>query len=1480
MKIFANSKLFAQMQAGSIPLCLKLSLAVIGADIAFFRLHLFLCSRASTALGRRFRGWRVHSEVKNQYLSIADVGEKLSILQNPLEKANLHKHIQHISVGACQQPVYRADDELVAVALNRPWSESGYRSAPANLTITHQAIEKIVRPTGVHVLAIDRPQRLQSRTALTPTWPVEQRRHCTIIVYYNTDNPHLAIIIIIIIFHICIFSYQSINFGAQNKSDQYIQKKKKKKKQTKTNKAKEPQAKATAAEASKHVMQAEQYAYSTIDVEAICEFWQTFDLPALQKELDETAAELANRQDESECSRQRLIENSREYKKNTPEDIRKRATHLLKSFQAEVDWLSKRSKAAEAAFLKLYKQVIEWPNPAPALKMASISKKLAKRMQDLESENRYLRSELEALRSQIYHLAEKDAIILHLREMLKNLECKLTAEFEAKLSHQEEAGRIMYENRERQLQKFNLFLCQSLKDARERAEAMRLALSELSKAKPIAANHSSAYVDFDTTMASPSEFNNGNAVADFGSVVVENCISPMNNVKTDNEENILTNSEHGAKIFHFSEACENGRENNCLQLNAEPSDSSESVSQVQQYVNMMASVVGSELVNSYREWIGLELELDAAQKAMATSDQSSPGTSAPLPLPAVPTACQAPESLSASSHNVPEPVTEVGDTDDDSKKRSAPGVQLNNGSEAGLSAGGELEAVGMSSADWANVHYLQSVLAWHVDQQSKLSGDEPLDTAEIARQCRRVLTEHNIGQRLIAKYVLNQSQGAVSELLSKPKKWSSLTERSKNSFRRLKAWLGDQRAVLALRNISPKRTPCSARDRYANRSQMDSATEARIVHILQKAKQAREEVQLPLVVSDRGAASSTVRPMSASPVSSSNGEGSDVSRDRRCQSASTVQSVSGASFRCRPGRYRHDDIPKSKIHEIYERELAKLRNHDGSLLIPSDQQTPTVPTLQPSDLNVVVSNSTLVPAFTGFSSSTSSAGSNRCASASPPTRTFKAVLPPITQEQFERFGRINTEKLVQRVKEHLLQYSISQRVFGEQVLGLSQGSVSDLLARPKAWHMLTQKGREPFIRMHAFLEDNELLKKLITSRKASQNSSNGGGGSRSSSSSSQIEIQPPGCKGSAVFTERSLNNGGQPTSNMVIVNETPTSPLSTTTICDSYAVPLDTVAIVEETRAVLAAHSIGQKLFGEAVLHLSQGFVSDLLSKPKPWEALSAKRKEALLRMQAWLKDADRIKKINEYQARKNFKRLANCDPIQRDSAISGPYAYSQLDVKRPRVTLTKAQKEQLIEAFNREPYPSVQMTSHLSVRLGLHVSTVANWFQNRRMRQKAALQQNTAMADNVQVDRLCNGITVCNVAGREEPVAQAVPPLFSAIFNSADLLNQISLTNGLDLATNSLRSAAGLETSNNHNTSSRTSSTSTTGSSSYGEPVPSASGGEQPTSDYLRRAILHRMETNLVKPDVSWVTEEDRSEAIHRIENRIKEKDQIEWEF
>jgi hypothetical protein len=55
-------------------------------------------------------------------------------------------------------------------------------------------------------------------------------------------------------------------------------------------------------------------------------------------------------------------------------------------------------------------------------------------------------------------------------------------------------------------------------------------------------------------------------------------------------------------------------------------------------------------------------------------------------------------------------------------------------------------------------------------------------------------------------------------------------------------------------------------------------------------------------------------------------------------------------------------------------------------------------------------------------------------------------------------------------------------LFGEACLGLSQGSVSDLLARPKPFHMLTQKGKEPFIRMKIFLEDDTAMHRLVASQ--------------------------------------------------------------------------------------------------------------------------------------------------------------------------------------------------------------------------------------------------------------------------------------------------------------------------------------------------------------------------------------------------------------
>lgn len=75
---------------------------------------------------------------------------------------------------------------------------------------------------------------------------------------------------------------------------------------------------------------------------------------------------------------------------------------------------------------------------------------------------------------------------------------------------------------------------------------------------------------------------------------------------------------------------------------------------------------------------------------------------------------------------------------------------------------------------------------------------------------------------------------------------------------------------------------------------------------------------------------------------------------------------------------------------------------------------------------------------------------------------------------------LETSEIAFQVKEQLLKHNIGQRVFGHYVLGLSQGSVSEILARPKPWQKLTVKGKEPFIKMKQFLSDDQNVLALRT----------------------------------------------------------------------------------------------------------------------------------------------------------------------------------------------------------------------------------------------------------------------------------------------------------------------------------------------------------------------------------------------------------------
>lgn len=438
---------------------------------------------------------------------------------------------------------------------------------------------------------------------------------------------------------------------------------------------------------------------------------------------------------------------------------------------------------------------------------------------------------------------------------------------------------------------------------------------------------------------------------------------------------------------------------------------------------------------------------------------------------------------------------------------------------------------------------------------------------------------------------------------------------------------------------------------------------------------------------------------------------------------------------------------------------------------------------------------------------------------SSPQRPLKAVLPPITQQQFDMYNNLNTEDIVRRVKEALSQYSISQRLFGESVLGLSQGSVSDLLARPKPWHMLTQKGREPFIRMKMFLEDDNAVHKLVASQykiapdklmRTGNYSSNPQIPAQLSKqmppmpkllSEQMAKLQDPALLhmqmsqmahlSQAVAQQQQqqaqqhhqqqmrdahpmlLTPPGLPPQHAIQLppkepkpsqsekkmmpihspqhSDTPQTPSANVmrnmsqhispTVYEMAALTqdLDTQVITTKIKEALLANNIGQKIFGEAVLGLSQGSVSELLSKPKPWHMLSIKGREPFIRMQLWLNDANNVERLQllKNERREAIKRRRSTGTGGHDNSSDtssndtsefyhsnspGPASVTSQSAppnKKQRVLFSEEQKEALRLAFALDPYPNVQTIEFLANELNLSTRTITNWFHNHRMRLK-----------------------------------------------------------------------------------------------------------------------------------------------------------------
>ncbi|XP_021078341.1 protein CASP isoform X4 [Mastomys coucha] len=214
------------------------------------------------------------------------------------------------------------------------------------------------------------------------------------------------------------------------------------------------------------------------NVGSMFQYWKRFDLQQLQRELDATATVLANRQDESEQSRKRLIEQSREFKKNTPEDLRKQVAPLLKSFQGEIDALSKRSKEAEAAFLTVYKRLIDVPDPVPALDVGQQLEIKVQRLHDIETENQKLRETLEEYNKEFAEVKNQEVTIKALKEKIREYEQTLKSQAETIALEKEQKLQNDFAEKERKLQETQMSTTSKLEEAEHKLQTLQTALEK------------------------------------------------------------------------------------------------------------------------------------------------------------------------------------------------------------------------------------------------------------------------------------------------------------------------------------------------------------------------------------------------------------------------------------------------------------------------------------------------------------------------------------------------------------------------------------------------------------------------------------------------------------------------------------------------------------------------------------------------------------------------------------------------------------------------------------------------------------------------------------------------------------------------------------------------------------------------------------------------------------------------------------------
>ncbi|XP_041456465.1 homeobox protein cut-like 1 isoform X1 [Lytechinus variegatus] len=1179
------------------------------------------------------------------------------------------------------------------------------------------------------------------------------------------------------------------------------------------------------------------------DVASMFQYWKEFNLTQLQRELDDTATDLANRQDESDTSRKRLVEQSREFKKNTPEDVRKQVAPLLKSFQAEVDSLSKRSKAAEGAFLSIYKKLIDTPDPTSVLEYCVNLQKRAQKAQDLEIENQKLRETLEEYNKEFAEVKNQEVTIKNLQTKLKEYEERSESVAQARADEKEKELHRDFAEKEKQLQEKQMSVAKKLGEAELKITTLQNTLdntqSELFDIKAKYDEQGAAKSDEMELLMTDLERANQKVAAS------EKLIEGMKG-----QLQSANQSLHQAEQMQSAPNVEQAidiltRSSLEVELTAKEKEISQLVDDVQR---LQASS------NKLRETTAariqkLEEELTARNTAFKKLEERLKGQSDYEEIKRELSVLKSIEFSSSDGGSVSERDEGEGSnalppkslemllleknralqTENTTLKVNNTDLNGGGGGGSGVGPGGLAQAQAFASligqevaaayhqrtamntqvpgspiiqpiivmpptlnphaaaaaASAPHMGFIHPMAPSHLHQPHTPMSQSPVpstshshtpeppqpsktppntiaavreaaarelaareaalqqaalrelamshqwvDTVQVARRIKDILADNNIGQRLFGEVVLNMSQGSVSDLLSRPKPWDKMTAKGREPFIKMLQFLSSHHHLERLKIFNlQKKGKESPPGPTAIASPVKASSDEAINNILALAKQEME--------AQKAMAHEHARRIAH--------EREEHDRHSLRSSPDSTHSFSPKT----PLRNESEALDMSMGSDM--RHLRDLRRRSlGS--ISGDGREPPTPNLNGDIARKVeetLENINKTHAMM-HDNSAMTAGYG-------PGRAPKRILPPLSCDQYENSKELDTVDIARQVRELLVKGNIPQRVFGEHIIGMSQGSVSDILSKPKTWDKLTIKGKEPFIRMKIWLDCGgrmDKLKELVrrgnysfTDMSNSFQADTTTPNSNCSSPCPSVEDQPlpllpathitkSSHHQSSTSSPHSSNSTPTPkTTSPAPLSQPPSSPRPTPSPraylqspSSPNAMPelppvheqaamieyLDTFAVTQQVKNLLQQHGLGQKAFGEAVLGLTQGSVSDLLSKPKMWLKLSMKGREPYVRMYLWLQDLEGIAKVKNYKPKRKARRyvMVNMSPGNSQGVGSPPS-------KRARVLLTPEEKDCLKASYDKEPYPTQATIDALAEQLNLPTSTVINWFHNHRSRLK-----------------------------------------------------------------------------------------------------------------------------------------------------------------